>query len=114
MYGTYVPEGHIPCFRSTVLQRIETHSLRQSAGVSEIAIMTREHSVLLSDIAGLIQTLPRSLGYTWEGSDRRPVWFVDSLGQKIPLPIELCLTRKASRDLKQGRISLNKFVLDLP
>ena len=64
-------------------------SQTQAIVASDIFRDVRQQSISITDIRRLIELMPQSLGYTWEGSDRQPVWFVDSLGQKVPLPIEL-------------------------
>ncbi|KAJ7626297.1 hypothetical protein DFH06DRAFT_737465 [Mycena polygramma] len=53
-----------------------------------------QQQVTLAAIHFSIKQLPRTLGYTWEGGNtHKVVWFIDAVGNKLPIPIELCITR---------------------
>ncbi|KAJ7173607.1 hypothetical protein C8R46DRAFT_893040 [Mycena filopes] len=57
--------------------------------------IAKQQQLTLSAMHCSIQQLPRALGYTWEsgGNTHKVVWFVDAVGSKVPIPIELCITR---------------------
>ncbi|KAJ7643329.1 hypothetical protein DFH06DRAFT_597509 [Mycena polygramma] len=64
----------------TSLERVEKTATQQQATLAAIHLS--------------IKQLPRTLGYTWEGGNtHKVVWFIDAVGNKLPIPIELCITR---------------------
>ncbi|KAJ7708748.1 hypothetical protein B0H17DRAFT_1191244 [Mycena rosella] len=51
-------------------------------------------SVILAAMQFSMQQIPRALGYTWEGgNNHKVIWLINAVGNKLPIPIELCITR---------------------
>ncbi|KAJ7592833.1 hypothetical protein C8J56DRAFT_483548 [Mycena floridula] len=53
----------------------------------------------IHDLRDDISRLPLTLGYTWERSSDRPIWLVDMMDVKTPLPVEFCQSWERFFDL---------------
>ncbi|KAJ7156843.1 hypothetical protein C8R43DRAFT_883734 [Mycena crocata] len=69
-------------------------TLSHCAVLERVEKTANHQQVTLAAIHCSVKQLPRSLGHTWEGGNtHKVIWFVDAVGNKLPIPIELCITR---------------------
>ncbi|KAJ7089767.1 hypothetical protein B0H15DRAFT_271130 [Mycena belliarum] len=69
-------------------------ALSHCTALERVETAARHQQITLTAMQCSMQQLPRALGHTWEGGNaHQVVWFIDAVGNKLPIPIELCITR---------------------
>lgn len=59
--------------------------------------ISRENGLALVQLLDRVESLPKVLGYPWEGGTNnanRPIVFFDMLGQNITIPFQFCITQE--------------------
>ncbi|KAJ7746799.1 hypothetical protein DFH07DRAFT_1038152 [Mycena maculata] len=68
--------------------------LSHCTSLERVLKASNDQQITLASMQYNIQQLPRALGYTWEGdNNHKVIWFIDAVGNKLPIAIELCITR---------------------